>query len=86
MANGVSLNELMNLLKSDTFASSQRNAKKGEGNTDPRRSYMQQAAVELSAEGLSLLNERLEAAFVAHGKIAASDMENLDWPSIPIAP
>ena len=39
MANGISLNELMDTLGSDSFASTQRNATRGTGNTDPRRAY-----------------------------------------------
>ena len=51
MENGVSLNELMDSLNADSFASTQRNATRGKGNTNPRHAYRQQAAVELSAEG-----------------------------------
>ena len=36
---------------------------------NPRRAYLQQAAVELSAEGLSWLGEQLQAAFDTHGKV-----------------
>ena len=43
---------------------------------------MQQAAVELSAEGLVWLSDRLEAALVAHGKVPADDLEKLDWPDM----
>jgi hypothetical protein len=80
MANGVSLNELMGALGANAFAPTQRNAARGEGNTDPRRAYQQQAAVELSREGLSWLGERLQAAFEAHGKVP---LDNLDWPVTP---
>jgi hypothetical protein len=37
MAKGVSLNELMYSLGADSFAGTQRNAARGEGNTDRRR-------------------------------------------------
>ncbi len=40
MANGVSLNELMNALGENSFVPTQRNAKRGTGNIDPRRAYM----------------------------------------------
>lgn len=80
IANGVSLNELMDALKDDSFASTQRNAARGEGNTNPRRAYIQQPAVELSPEGLSWLGDRLEAAFEAHGKVPRDSLEELDWP------
>jgi hypothetical protein len=83
MANGVSLNEMMDTLGSSSFASTQRNATRGEGNTDPGRAYRQQPAVELSPKGFAWLGERLEAAFRAHGKLPANDLARLDWPEIP---
>ena len=69
MANGVSLNELMNDLGADAFKSTQRNASRGKGNTDPRRAYMQQPAVELTAAGYGWLIDRLELAFRQHGEV-----------------
>jgi HKD family nuclease len=83
MSNGVSLNELMNALGPDSFVPTQRNAKRGEGNTDPRRAYMQQAAVELSNEGRKWLAERLQSAFALHGKVPQADLDQLDWPQVP---
>jgi hypothetical protein len=83
MANGVSLNELMSALSANSFAPTKRNAARGEGNTDPRRAYQQQAAVELSAEGFSWLRERLQAAFDLHGTVPQDDLDKLDWPAIP---
>ncbi len=81
-ANGISLNEMMTASKSDSFAATQRNAAKGEGNIDPRMAYRQQAAVELSAQSCVWLNERLEGAFVRHGKLAPDDLLQLDWPTL----
>ncbi|SDS99121.1 phospholipase D family protein [Erythrobacter sp. HL-111] len=87
MANGVSLNELMDTLGADSFTPTQRNAARGEGNTNPRRAYLQQAAVELSAEGFSWLGERLQAAFDEHGIVPQETLDQLDWPVLPdIAP
>ena len=51
MANGVSLAELMDTLGSDSFATTQRNAARGQGNINPRRSLRQQPAVRLSRQG-----------------------------------
>ncbi|MCK5241778.1 phospholipase D family protein [bacterium] len=82
LAAGVSLNKLMDELKSDAFASTQRNLKKGEGNTDPRKAYMQQAAVELSHQGIAWLNAKLESAFAEHGRLAPAVIDQLDWPEI----
>jgi hypothetical protein len=70
----------MESLKSDAFASTQRNAANKAGNTDPRRAYRQQAAVELTPQATALLNERLELAFLQYGKLAPDAMKSLDWP------
>lgn len=83
LANGVSLNELMATLKAESFASTLRNFENRSGNTDPRKAYSQQAAVKLSSKGSDWLNTRLEEAFSQHGKIAAADMKQLDWPEVP---
>ena len=81
MANGISLNELMDTLGSDSFTPTQRNAARGIGNKDPRRAYMQQAAVELSPQGISWLGERLQAAFDEHGKVPQDTLDQLDGPT-----
>ena len=81
LENGVSLNELMDELKSDSFAPTQRNAVSGKGNTIPRHAYLRQAAVELSPEGLSWLAERLQTAFEVHGKVPQDSLDKLDWPT-----
>ncbi len=80
IGNGVSLNELMDALGTDSFASTQRNARRGEGNTDPRRAYMRHPAVELSKEGFEWLNGRLQAAFDKHGRLPRTVLDQLDWP------
>ena len=80
LANGVSLNELMDSLEADSFVSTQRHVARGEGNTNPRHAYRQQAAVELTSEGFSWLADRLQAAFEAHGKVPQDSLISLDWP------
>ena len=86
MEHGVSLNELMDSLKADSFASTQRNAARGNGNSNPRHAYRQQAAVKLSPEGFSWLSERLQVAFEAHGQISRDSLDELDWPDSSIIP
>lgn len=78
LANDVSLNKLMDELKADSFASTQENTARGEGNTDPRRAYRQQPQVRLSTDGLAWLNEQLQAAFDAHGAISHRELDKLD--------
>jgi hypothetical protein len=84
LANGISLNALMDALKSDAFLPTQRNAAKGEGNTDPRRAYSQQAAVELTQQALAWVNERLQLAFNQFGTLPAADLATLDWPTVAV--
>ena len=78
MASGISLKELVETLGSKSFASTQRNADRGTGNTDPRRAYRRQAAVELSSHGTSWLNERLQAALDQHGRVPQYALDQLD--------
>ena len=80
LADGVSLNEMMDALEENSVASTQRNAARGEGNTNPRRSYSQQPAIKLSAEGILWLGERLQGAFERHGKVSQEELDELDWP------
>jgi type I restriction enzyme M protein len=51
--------------------------------TRRRRAYLQQAAVELSAEGFGWVSERLQVAFDRHGKVPQDELDKLDWPEIP---
>ena len=83
MVNGVSLNELMDTLRSDSFMSTQRNAACDSGNRNPRKAYMQQPSVELSNEGYTWLNDRLQSAFDHHGTVPRDRLDKLDWPDPP---
>ena len=82
MGNGVSLNELMDTLGADSFATTQENKALGKGNTNPRSAFSQQPHVRLSAEGLSKLSEWLQEAFEVHGKVSQESLDQLDWPDI----
>lgn len=84
LANGISLNALMDALESDAFLPTQRNAANGEGNTDPRSAYMRQAAVELTPQALVWVNERLQRAFNQYGTLPAADLATLDWPTVAV--
>jgi hypothetical protein len=70
----------MNELKSDAFISTQENARRGAGNTDPRAAFRQQAQVQLTKEGFAWLNHRLDLAFAKHGKLTPAELDTLDWP------
>ena len=72
---GVSLNELMNELGSDAFASTQRNARKGEGNTEPRRSMARKASMQLTPESNSWIVNKLMAAYRNRGQFDVKDLD-----------
>ena len=80
LVNGVSRNELMDSLGSDSFMSTQQNAMQGHGNTDPRRSIRQHASVRLTTEAYQWLENRLQIAFETHGKISEQELAKLYWP------
>jgi hypothetical protein len=84
MRDGVSLEQLMNELGADSFASTSRNAAEKSGkNTDPRASLRQQSHVELTPRAIAWLNRRLDECFERHGKISVEQLAKLDWPKIP---
>ncbi|WP_437284337.1 phospholipase D family protein [Sorangium sp. So ce406] len=82
LANGVSLNALMEALESDAFRVTQEHARRGEGNTNPRHAYRQQPQVELSREGFAWMSAALDRAFAEHGKLSPEILAKLDWPSL----
>ena len=80
MKNGISLDELMDEYEFDSFESTQENARRGEGNIDPRLAIRRQPHAELTTQGFSWLSERLQAAIDLHGKVSLESIEGLDWP------
>jgi hypothetical protein len=84
MANGVSLNALMDDLEADAFVPTQRNRDQGMGNTNPRMAYRRRADVELSQQGVAWMNARLEHALSRYGTIPAAEIEALDWPDVDL--
>ena len=80
---GVSLREMMDRLGPDAFATTQENARRGQGNVGPHQSLRRQAAVRLSARGRAWLSERLEFALRRHGSIPRTALDKLDWPETP---
>lgn len=83
VGNGIRLSEMMDALGSDAFAPTQRNARAGTGNINPRGSLRQQPAAELTPVAYHWLNDRLDAAFAQHGKLTRAELETLDWPDLP---
>ena len=78
MRDGVSLNDLMSALEARAFASTLRNALAKKGNTDPRRAYRQQPAVELTPEAAAWITRRLERAFKQCGVVSSSVLAEVD--------
>jgi hypothetical protein len=81
LANGVSLERLMDALGHEAFAPTLRNARRGSGNMNPRKAYMQQAAVQLTPQGRAWLDRELDAAVAHHGALLPDELARLDWPS-----
>ncbi len=86
LANGVSLNRLMEELGPRAFASTERRLARGEQEVNPRLSLRRQPDVQLSDAGRQRLSELLEEAFHRNGKLAPADLEQLDWPSHIVNP
>jgi hypothetical protein len=81
LGDGVSLYQLMDEMRAECFLPTQRNARAGQGNTNPRKAYLQQAAIELSMEGAAWVDKKLGEAFKRVGRLPQSVMDGLDWPS-----
>lgn len=77
---GIRLSDLMETLGTDSFATTQERAAKGEKGILPQRAYGQQPSVRLSREGLDWLNDRLERTFQRHGKLSPEEILELNWP------
>jgi hypothetical protein len=80
LGNGVSLAELMDTYGPNAFASTSKNAAAGQGNTDPRKAFRQQAQVRLTPEAATWVTARLEEAFRVHGTVPTEELDQLDWP------
>jgi hypothetical protein len=74
LAQGVSLNELIDALGFEAFEATRRNREAGKGNMDPHHSVSQQAAVQLTVKGSAWVNARLEAQFKSLGKLTPADL------------
>jgi len=80
LRNGVSLQDLFDELKSNSLMTTQHNAAKGVGETNPRMSVMRAPGARLSNEGYEWLNRKLEEAFQKHGKLDPDQLKQLAWP------
>ena len=83
IANGISLNLLMKKLGANAFASTKRKKLNNNIHINPRLSIRNQPAVELSDEGINWLSHELENAFRKYGKLPATELDNLYWPTMP---
>lgn len=79
LANGISLNRLMDALGSDAFESTRCNALKQEGNILPKRSLSQKPAVQLTSLATEWLRQELDLAYQVYGQLDLSNPK-LDWP------
>ena len=83
LENGVSLEDMMEALGTDSFVTTQQRAEAGETDINVRLSVRRQPAMRLTHQAQSWLKERLQAAFDRHGKIPRSTIRDLDWPELP---
>ncbi len=81
LANGVSLNKMMEALGPVCFATTKRRMMTEEQDISPRSAYGRLPGVALSPEGAQWINERLETSFSSHGRIPSAQLAALDWPS-----
>lgn len=77
LGDGVSLNAMMQHLGAESFLSTQDHAERGRGNTNPRLALRQQSGVRLTERAFDWLAGEIDRAFVAHGRIAPEDLEQL---------
>jgi hypothetical protein len=80
LGDGISLNSLMDELGANSFGSTQEHVRAGRGNTDPRRAFMRQPQVRLTAEAFLWLSARFERTLSVKGRVPVSELEELDWP------
>ena len=80
LADGVSLQELMNELKHFSFATTKARYLRGERKINPRTTYARQAQVELTPEAIVWLNDRLDRCFAQNGKITQDELDDLIQP------
>ena len=83
LQNGVCVTEMMQDLGTNSFVTTQARAATGERNIEVPLSVRRQAYIRLTPQARDWLNQRLEAAFDAHGKIPRSTLRTLDWPELP---
>ena len=69
LEDGIPMSEMLTALGPDAFASTQRNAERKAGNTDPFASYGRKAHMLLTDQSRAWIENRLEAALRRHGEI-----------------
>lgn len=80
---GVSFRAMMDALKSDSFASTQRHAAAGKGNTDPTIAYNRKPGMVLTDRSRAWIDERLEEKLRTFGEIDLSQ-KRFAPPGIPL--
>ena len=83
LENGVSLEDMMQALGTDSFVTTQQRAQAGETDINVRLSLRQHPHVRLARQAQRWLNGRLQAAFDTHGTIPKRTIRDLDWPELP---
>ena len=78
LKDGVSLNMLMTKFGYRSFVSTMKHHEAGTGNTNPRKAYNQQAAVQLTHESAEWLMGKVKNKLEYNGEIAASELLQIE--------
>jgi len=74
----ISLYKLMDELGPDIFVTTQLNAKRGKGNTNPKHAYRSQASVRLTTRAARLLNRQLDEIFSKLGRLSGEGLNKVN--------
>lgn len=77
LGDGMSLSSMIDDLGPLSFRSTKDRLRAGEQNINPRRSFSQQADVELSEEGFAWMTQHFEASLEQHGSLAQEQLRGL---------
>jgi PLD-like domain len=81
LADGVSLNSLMQALGPLSFATTKSRHARGERNIRVRGAYARQAQVQLTPEAIAWLNEEMDRRFELFGRISEDALDDLIHPA-----
>lgn len=85
LADGISLNELMEKFGAESFTSTAANLAERKGkNTNPRIALRSKAHMPLTQKAADWLNAKFYQALATHGRISTFELEKFYWPELPV--